>query len=47
MVIVEYCPYGNLQDYLMKHRRRFVDQFSEIDGSLDYRWPSNVSAVSR
>lgn len=47
MVIVEYCPYGNLQDYLMKYRRRFVDQFSEIDGSLDYRWPSNVSAVSR
>ncbi|XP_039437782.1 vascular endothelial growth factor receptor 1-like [Culex pipiens pallens] len=46
MVIVEYCPYGNLQDYLMKYRRRFVDQFSEIDGSLDYRWPSNVSAVS-
>lgn len=46
MVIVEYCPYGNLQDYLIKNRRNFVDQFSEIDGSLDFHWPSNGSIVS-
>ncbi|XP_035777215.1 vascular endothelial growth factor receptor 1-like [Anopheles albimanus] len=28
MLIVEYCAFGNLQDYLQKHRRRFMDQIS-------------------
>ncbi|XP_049548723.1 vascular endothelial growth factor receptor 3-like isoform X2 [Anopheles darlingi] len=28
MVIVEYCAFGNLQDYLQKHRNRFMDQIS-------------------
>uniref|UniRef100_A0A1Q3FM28 receptor protein-tyrosine kinase n=1 Tax=Culex tarsalis TaxID=7177 RepID=A0A1Q3FM28_CULTA len=46
MVIVEYCPYGNLQDYLMKHRRTFLDQFSEIDGSLDYNWQNKKSGIN-
>lgn len=46
MVIVEYCPHGNLQDYLSKHRRSFMDQFSEIDGSLDNSWSRNGSIDS-
>lgn len=26
MVIVEYCEYGNVLDFLLKHRKHFIDQ---------------------
>lgn len=35
MVIVEYCPYGNIHQYILKRRYRFVDQITP-DDSLDY-----------
>ena len=30
MVIVEYCRFGNLQNYLMKNRNNFVNQVDEL-----------------
>lgn len=33
MVIVEYCRYGNVQNFLIKHRPYFVNQIN--DGVID------------
>jgi len=46
MVIVEYCRFGNLQSFLVKHRPYFVDQIIEdaIDPSImknEMRWSKN------
>uniref|UniRef100_A0A182NT43 Ig-like domain-containing protein n=1 Tax=Anopheles dirus TaxID=7168 RepID=A0A182NT43_9DIPT len=45
MVIVEYCRFGNVQSFLLKHRPYFIDQINqetgEIDSSIDknqLRW---------
>ncbi|XP_053673665.1 vascular endothelial growth factor receptor 1 [Anopheles nili] len=45
MVIVEYCRFGNIQNFLQKHRSYFIDQINqetgEIDSSIDknqLRW---------
>ncbi|XP_065159920.1 vascular endothelial growth factor receptor 1 isoform X2 [Atheta coriaria] len=35
-VIVEYCRYGNMQSYLLKHRRRFVDQIDKTTQKFDF-----------
>jgi len=35
MVIVEYCRYGNLHDYLLRHRDDFVDQLDCTTGKLN------------
>lgn len=52
MVIVEYCRFGNLQNFLVKHRQYFIDQIVRdkdiIDPSIqtrDPRW-SNDSGFS-
>lgn len=46
MVIVEYCRFGNLQSFLVKHRPYFVDQLrnDQIDPMInknDLRWSDN------
>ncbi|XP_063699652.1 vascular endothelial growth factor receptor kdr-like isoform X2 [Culicoides brevitarsis] len=48
MVIVEYCRFGNVQKFLLKHRTSFVDQIKkdtdEIDPTIlenEYRWSNN------
>ncbi|XP_055592242.1 vascular endothelial growth factor receptor 1-like isoform X10 [Uranotaenia lowii] len=45
MVIVEYCRFGNVQNFLLKHRPYFIDQVNtetgEIDPSIEknmFRW---------
>ncbi|XP_049549466.1 vascular endothelial growth factor receptor 1-like [Anopheles darlingi] len=45
MVIVEYCPFGNVQNFLLKSRPHFIDQInqetSEIDPTIEkneLRW---------
>ncbi len=33
-MIVEYCRYGNLQTYLIKHRKNFINQVDEFGNLL-------------
>ena len=35
MVIVEYCCFGNLRQYLYNHRETFVDEVSPLTGEVD------------
>lgn len=35
MVIVEYCKFGNLRHYLLRHRERFVNQLNPETGKVD------------
>ncbi|CAB0039875.1 unnamed protein product [Trichogramma brassicae] len=35
LVIVEYCRYGNLHNYLLKHRDDFIDQIDPSTGDID------------
>lgn len=35
MLIVEYCPHGNLQSYLIKNRQYFVDQLNREEDQID------------
>jgi FMS-like tyrosine kinase 1 len=35
MVIVEYCRYGNLRDYILRHRDDFIDQLDPTTGKLN------------
>lgn len=44
MVIVEYCRFGNLQNFLVKHRNYFVDQIVREKDVID---PSIVSREQR
>lgn len=39
MVIVEYCPFGNLQSFLAKNRRYFVDQIVPNTDEIDFEKP--------
>ncbi|XP_015788027.1 vascular endothelial growth factor receptor 1-like [Tetranychus urticae] len=35
MIIVEYCPYGNLRDYLRERRNFFINQVDPVSGLYD------------
>ncbi|XP_044012996.1 vascular endothelial growth factor receptor kdr-like isoform X2 [Aphidius gifuensis] len=35
LVIVEYCRYGNLHNYLIKHRSQFINQIDPVTGKID------------
>lgn len=35
MVITEYCKFGNLRNYLKKHRKDFIDQIDPDKGVID------------
>lgn len=35
MVIVEYCKYGNIQNFLIKHRQYFIDQIIRDQDRID------------
>lgn len=35
MVIVEYCKFGNLRHYLLRHRERFINQLNPETGKVD------------
>lgn len=34
-VIVEYCRYGNLHNYLLRNRNNFINQINDINGSIN------------
>ena len=36
MVIVEYCRYGNIRNFLIKNRDNFVNQLNSETGKFDY-----------
>ncbi|CAH0554004.1 unnamed protein product [Brassicogethes aeneus] len=36
MVIVEFCPYGNLNNYIQRHRNHFVNQINPTTQSVDF-----------
>lgn len=36
MVIVEFCRYGNLQDFLMENRKNYIDELKD-----DPEWKVN------
>ncbi|XP_008191844.1 vascular endothelial growth factor receptor 1 isoform X1 [Tribolium castaneum] len=36
LVIVEFCRFGNLQNYLLRHRENFIDQVDPKTGHIDY-----------
>ncbi|XP_056648328.1 vascular endothelial growth factor receptor 1-like isoform X1 [Diorhabda sublineata] len=36
LVIVEYCRFGNLQNYLLKHRYDFINQIDPQTGEVNY-----------
>ena len=35
LVVVEYCRFGNLQKYLIRHRHCYIDQVDPITGLID------------
>ncbi|XP_001600926.2 vascular endothelial growth factor receptor 1 isoform X2 [Nasonia vitripennis] len=35
LVIVEYCRYGNLHNYLLRHRANFINQIDPVTGQID------------
>ncbi|XP_039294536.1 vascular endothelial growth factor receptor 1 isoform X2 [Nilaparvata lugens] len=43
LVIVEYCKYGNLHNYLQKHRDKFVNQINPLTGAFD---PTIIPSVT-
>ncbi|XP_077296632.1 vascular endothelial growth factor receptor 1-like [Arctopsyche grandis] len=42
LVIVEYCRYGNLHNYLIRHRGNFIDQIDPHSGNIDSNIGSDV-----
>lgn len=35
LVIVEYCRFGNLHNYLLRHRAEFINQIDTATGKID------------
>nr|CAD7568583.1 unnamed protein product [Timema californicum] len=44
LVIVEFCRYGNLQNYLIRHRDHFIDQIDKKTGQIDSSIGSDILA---
>lgn len=42
LVIVEFCRFGNLQNYLYKHRESYINQVDPITGQIDYNIGSDI-----
>ncbi|EFX70666.1 hypothetical protein DAPPUDRAFT_256719 [Daphnia pulex] len=34
LVIIDFCRFGNLKSYLIKHRNKFINQLNELDNFL-------------
>lgn len=39
---MEYCRYGNLQNYLFKHRDSFINQVDPLTGKIDYNIGADI-----
>ncbi|KAF2903028.1 hypothetical protein ILUMI_03160 [Ignelater luminosus] len=42
LVIVEYCRFGNLHNYLLRHRNSFIDQIDAKTGKIDYTFGADI-----
>ncbi|KAF5277866.1 hypothetical protein FQA39_LY06018 [Lamprigera yunnana] len=42
LVIVEYCRFGNLHNYLLRHRNSFINQIDVKSGKIDYNFESDI-----
>ncbi|XP_031339412.1 vascular endothelial growth factor receptor 1-like isoform X2 [Photinus pyralis] len=42
LVIVEFCRFGNLHNYLLRHRNSFVNQIDSKTGKIDYTYGSEL-----
>ncbi|KAF2903029.1 hypothetical protein ILUMI_03161 [Ignelater luminosus] len=45
-VIVEYCQFGNVHNYLLRHRDSFIDQIDAKTGKIDYALGADISERS-
>lgn len=34
--MVEFCRFGNLHNYLLRHRENFINQIDPVTGKIDY-----------
>lgn len=41
-VIVEFCPYGNLQKYIESKREQFIDQVNPSTAKFDDFYPPDI-----
>jgi hypothetical protein len=37
LVVVEYCPFGNLQEYILLNSKHFIDQRNVYTGQFDWK----------
>jgi hypothetical protein len=35
--VVEYCPFGNLQEYILLNSKHFIDQRNVYTGQFDWK----------
>ncbi|KAK9888940.1 hypothetical protein WA026_001159 [Henosepilachna vigintioctopunctata] len=45
LVIVEYCKYGNIHNYLYRNRKDFINQIDPVTGNLD--WNIGIEKLER
>ncbi|XP_066150406.1 vascular endothelial growth factor receptor 1-like isoform X2 [Euwallacea fornicatus] len=42
LVVVEYCRFGNLQNYIYKHRGNYINQVDKITGDINYHIGADI-----
>ena len=44
-VIVEFCPFGNLQKYIESKREKFIDQINPSTSKFDDNYPPDIASL--
>ena len=44
-VIVEFCPFGNLQKYIESKREKFIDQINPSTSKFDDNYPPDIESL--
>lgn len=47
LMIVEYCRFGNLYNYLLQHRQNFVNQINSKTGLIDVNIGADLLETKR
>lgn len=45
LVIVEYCKFGNVHNYLFTNRHNYVNQIDSATGNIDYSYGSEDEEI--